>query len=292
MEVGQARYVPMCDHAGRLINDPLMLRASGDAYWFSIADSDMLLWARSVAGERQFDVAVNEPDVALAVQGPRAEDTVAALTGEHVRDVRFFRYEPAEIDGIEVLVGRAGWSKQGGFELYLLDPDRGTDLWDAVMTAGAAHDIGPGAPNLIERIESGLYSHRADAPDDADPFEVGLGKWVSLDSEVEFIGKDALRTRRAEGLKRELVGLVFDGERVPRVVSPWSATVGGQDAGSLRTAAYSPRLDRNIGLAFLDVPANARGTASRSTLTAAPDRPPWSMYHSPDPVHAADNRDR
>ena len=259
--VGQGKYTPMCDHQGRLLNDPLLLRAETDAYWFSIADNDVLLWARAVGSERRLDVEVRELDVApLAVQGPRAEEVMAALLGEEVYDIKFFRYRPFDLDGIPLLAGRAGWSKQGGFELYLLDPERGTDLWHRVMEAGAPYDIGPGAPNSIERMESGLFSLRTDAPEDADPFEVGLGRWVDLDRGVDFIGKDALAAKAAAGLTRELVGVFIDGGTLPPIIRPWPARCDGRVMGTIRSAAFSPWLGANIGYAFVHVPANRPGT--------------------------------
>ena len=261
MDVGQGRYAPVCDHDGLLLNDPLVLRPGREAYWVSIADSDLLLWIRAIGNERGLDVDVHEVDVApLAVQGPRAEDTVAVLLGDWVRDVRSFRFVRTELDGIPLLVGRAGWSKQGGFELYLLDPDRGTDLWSRVMAAGEPFDIGPGAPNFVERLESGLFSFGTDAPPDADPFEVGLGRWVSLDSAVPFIGKAALEAKARAGLRRELVGVRMEGDPVQPAARPWPARVDSAVVGAVRAAAHSPRFETNIGLAFLDVPANAPGT--------------------------------
>lgn len=261
MAVGQGKYAPMCDHQGRILNDPLLLRAEPDAYWFSIADNDSLLWARAVGNERALDVEVRELEVApLAVQGPKAEDTVAALLGDWVRDIKFFHYQPATVEEIPLLVGRAGWSKQGGFELYLLDPARGTDLWNRVMEAGEPYDIGPGAPNYIERMESGLFSLRTDAPDDADPFEVGLGRWVDIDSDVEFIGKEALAAKAAAGLQRELVGVFIDGEGIPPAIRPWPVFCDGRAVGTVRSTAHSPWLEANIGFAFVDAPANRPGT--------------------------------
>ncbi len=278
MSIGQGKYVPMCDHHGRLVNDPLLLRAAEDAYWFSIADNDVLLWARAVAYERGCDVEVTELDVApLAVQGPRAEDVVAALLGEAVRKVGFFRFQAFSVDEIQMLVGRSGWSKQGGFELYLLDPSRGTELWHAVMAAGASFGAGPGCPNSIERMESGLFSLRTDAPDDADPYEVGLGKWVDLDGDVEFIGRKALEEKRRIGLTRELVGLIIEGAAAPPAIRPWPAEADGKPVGTVRAAAYSPRYQRNLGIAFVDVPANEPGTVlaidaegERRTATVVP----------------------
>lgn len=259
--VGQGRYTPMVDHSGRLLNDPLTLRVAEDRWWISLADSDMLYWCRAVAAERDLDVRVSEPDVSpLAVQGPRAEDVVATLLGDWVRTIRFFRYEPTEVEGIPMHLGRAGWSKQGGFELYLQDQSRGTELWDLVAEAGKPFGIGPGTPNYKERIESGLLSYRGDTLDDTDPFEAGLSQYVDLDSDVDFIGKQALIAIRERGLRRELVGIVIDGDPIDGPQHPWPVMHGDLPVGTVRAATHSPRLGKNIGLAIVDVPANELGT--------------------------------
>jgi glycine cleavage system aminomethyltransferase T len=260
-DVGQGRYTPMVDHSGRLMNDPVTLRVDGERWWISLADSDMLFWCRAIAAERGLAVEVVEPDVSpLAVQGPRAEDVVADLFGEWIRDIRFFRYEPTEVEGIPIQLGRAGWSKQGGFELYLLDGSRGTELWNLVAEAGAPHGICPGTPNYMERIESALLSYRGDTLDDSDPFEARLEPFVDLDSDVDFIGREALIALRERGLRRQLVGIMIEGGPIEGPQHPWPVRHRDALVGSVRAAARSPRLDRNIGLAIVDVPANALGT--------------------------------
>ena len=250
--IGQAKYMPMCDHDGRLINDPLVLRVDEDRWWISIADGDMLHWCRAIGSERGFVSSVEEPDVSpLAVQGPLAEDVVAALLGEWVRDIRFFNYAPCEVDGIPLWVGRAGWSKQGGFEIYLCDHTRGTDLWRLVAAAGEPFGIIPAAPNYIERVESALLSFRTDNEFDTDPFELGLDRWIDMEGS-DFIGRDALLERKAAGPRRRLVGVVIDGEPISGNEQPWRALVHGREIGAVRAAAFSPRLRQNIGMALID----------------------------------------
>jgi aminomethyltransferase len=259
--VGQARYAPMVDHSGRLLNDPLVLRVGSKRWWLSLADSDMVYWCRAVAAERGLDATVTIPDVSpLAVQGPLAEDVVADLLGEWVRELGFFRYRPTTLKGIPLWVGRAGWSKQGGFELYLLDRSRGCELWHMVADTGKPYGIGPGAPSNAERIESFLLSYRGDTPDDVDPLEVGLGRFLDLDPGVEFIGREALQKKRAAGLRRQLVGVWIDGDPVGTPEHPWPAMVGSRLVGAVRAAAFSPRLERNIGLALVDIPHNRTGS--------------------------------
>lgn len=254
MEVGQGKYVAVCDHQGRLLNDPVLLKLS-DRYWFSLADSDLLLWVRAVAGEGQFDVHVCEPDVSpLAVQGPKAEDVVADLFGEHIRLIKYFGCIETSLQGIPLVLCRSGWSKQGGFELFLRDGSKGDQLWQLVKAAGEAYGIGPGAPNHIERVESGLLSWGGDTTPDSNPFEANMGKYVDVDTPVNYIGKAALQQVVAQGPARQLVGLILDGnapsawpliERVPVVVD-------SQQMGTMSAVVYSPRLGRTIGLAQID----------------------------------------
>ena len=172
IQTGQGKYVPLCSHDGTLINDPILLKLSATRYWLSIADSDIHLWASAIAAERKLDVNVSHPDVSpLAVQGPKALDVVAELFGDWVRELKYFWFKETDLDGIPLVLVRSGWSKQGGFELFLQDGTKGTELWNRVKSAGKSHGIGMGAPNDIERIESGLLSYGTDADDHTNPFE-------------------------------------------------------------------------------------------------------------------------
>ena len=252
--VGRGMYVPLCDHDGRLINDPVLLRLTKDKFWLSIANSDVLLWVRAVAAEGNFDVSVIEPDVSpLAIQGPNAEAVVVDLLGEWVRELKYFHFRETMLDNIPLIAGRSGWSKQGGFEFYLRDGSKGAELWDRVKEIGAPYGIGPGAPNPIERLESGLLSYRVDTLPDSDPFEVGLNKMISLDRTDKFIGKTALRRKAEQGLTRKLVGIVINGEPLVPNEHPWPTNVDGKPVGSVRAACYSPRRRENIGIALLSV---------------------------------------
>ncbi len=262
--VGRGKYVPLCDHQGRLINDPVLLRLEADRFWLSIADSDVLLWVRAVAAEGGYDVAVREPDVSpLAVQGPKAESVIVDLFGDWVRELKYFWFRETELDGIPLVVARSGWSKQGGFELYLRDGAKGAALWEKVKQAGAPHGIGPGAPNYIERVESGLLSYGADTEPDSTPFEVGLDSMIGLDREDDFIGKQALIREAEQGAARKLVGIAFDGDPVGTNQHPWSAFVDGEKVGTVRAVCHSPRRGGNIGLALLASSHSALGRQIR-----------------------------
>ncbi|MEO1199592.1 MAG: dimethylsulfoniopropionate demethylase [Pseudomonadota bacterium] len=248
--IGQGKYVPVCDHRGVLLNDPVLSKLDQGRYWFSIADNDLLMWVRAVAAERKFNVSVTEPDASpLAIQGPKAEALISGLLGDWVQGLKYFWFQEADLDGIPLLVARSGWSKQGGFELYLLDQSRGTDLWNRVFEAGKPYNVGPGAPNYIERVESALLSVGADTDDMTNPFEVDLGKYVHTEIAVDYIGRDALRRIQDEGPKRRRIGVIVEGTKLPPNQHRWPVTLHGEQVGEVTASAFSPRLDQNIGLA-------------------------------------------
>ena len=257
-KAGQGKYVPLCNHDGVLINDPILLKLDDDRYWLSIADSNIWFWARAIAAERWLKVAIGEPDVSpMAVQGPMAENVVAGIFGDWVRDLRYFWFRETRIQGIPVTVARSGWSKQGGFEIYLRDGRRGSDLWNIVREAGQPFGIGPGNPNWVERIESGLLSFGGDTDAATNPFEVRMGGYVDLEAADEVIGIAALRRIAAAGPRRRQLGVMLDGGRPETPGFTWhDIASGGRKIGDLTNCAWSYRLKRNIGFAL--VAASAR----------------------------------
>lgn len=256
-KLGQGKYIPMCNHQGVLINDPILLKHDEDHYWFSIADSDIWFWARAIAAERNLDVAVSEPDVSpLAVQGPKAEAVVASIFGDWVKDLKYFWFKEAEIEGIPLAVQRSGWSKQGGFELYLKDRRFGTKLWNLVKEAGQPYGIGPGAPTTAERTESGLVSYGGDTDDQTNPFEVRLGGYIDLNVDDDVIGIKALREIHKQGPKRHQLGLVLDGSDPDPLKFAWEPILmNGEKIGDMTNCVFSPRMECNIGYALISTKA-------------------------------------
>jgi len=253
-KAGQGKYVPLCNHAGVLINDPILLKLDSDRFWFSIADSNIWFWARAIAAERHLKVEVSEPDVSpLAVQGPKAEDVVASICGDWVRALKYFWFRETTIEGIPLLVARSGWSKQGGFELYLMDGAQGSKLWNIVKEAGRRWQIGPGCPNFCERVESGLLSYGGDTDEATNPFEVRLQRYVDLDAPDDVIGIEALRHIHAEGARRHQLGVVLEGEEPTSLGFRWHPILKhGRHVGHLTNCVWSFRLKKNIGFALIE----------------------------------------
>ena len=250
---GQCLYVPLVDETGGMVNDPVLLKLAEDHFWLSIADSDVLLWAKGLALGKGLDVTVREPDVSpLAIQGPKAEDLLAGLFGEHVRGIGFFRFGWIEFAGTRQLIARSGYSKQGGFEIYLDGGHLGGALWDAIWRAGQDYRITPGCPNIIERIEGGLLSYGNEFTRENNPLECGFGKLCKLDGSIDHIGLGALRAIEQEGVKRQIRGVVFGGPRAPVCAKPWPVTAGSRVIGQITSGVWSPRLERNIGLSMIE----------------------------------------
>ncbi len=257
--VGQGKYVTLCNHAGTLINDPILLKRADDLYWFSIADSNILFWARAIAAERELNVEIIEPDASpLAVQGPKAEDVVASIFGDWVRDLKYFWFKETALSGIPLAVARSGWSKQGGFEIYLMDKTRGSELWNIVKEAGKAWNIGPGNPNAHERVESGLLSYGGDTDDQTNPFEVRLGKYVDVNLPDEVVGIQALRKIKTEGPKRQQLGVILDDETPSGTSFIWFDIIfESKKIGSMTNITWSYRLKKNIGFALVSILAKS-----------------------------------
>ncbi|MEP4038038.1 dimethylsulfoniopropionate demethylase [Pseudophaeobacter sp.] len=252
-KVGDCYYIPIIDQKGGLINDPVMLKIADDRFWLSIADSDVLLYASGLAIAAGLDVEIDEPDVSpLAVQGPKAEDLLVSLFGEEVRSIGFFKYKRFDMFGTSQVIARSGYSRQGGFEIYLDDGSLGGALWDMIWEAGQAYNIKPGCPNLIERIEGGLFSYGNEMTRENNPLEYDMSKFIKLDGSVDCIGLQALQSIAAEGVQREIRGVVFDGSKVPVCSKPWPVMVGSRQVGQITSGAWSPRLEANVGVSLID----------------------------------------
>ena len=268
--VGQCLYAPMIDRNAGMLNDPVILKLAEDHFWFSIADSDMLLWADGLAQGMALDVQVREPDVwPMAIQGPKAEDLVASVFGEHVREIGFFRFAHIEHQGHRHVIARSGFSRQGGFEIYVDGFDRGEALWDAVWSAGKAFNLSPGCPHLVERIEGGLLSYGNEMTRKDNPLECGLGHYCCLDGSVEYVGRDALEAAAAEGPRRLIRGLMFSGDRCPPPQQPWALKSDDMAAGWVTSAAWSPRFNCNVALAMVEIPFLSDGTPLSFNIAGA-----------------------
>ena len=243
----QCFYIPVIDRDGGLLNDPVAVKLADDHYWMSLADSDFMLYLLGIADGRGMDVVIDEPDVSpLAVQGPKADDLMAKIFGDEVRDIRFFRYKKLAFEGREMVIARSGYSKQGGFEIYVDGTEFGMPLWNQLMAAGEELNVKAGCPNLIERVEGGLLSYGNDLTRDNTPFEAGLGKFVN--SEFEYLGKAALASRPATKMIRP----ISIGGDIPACDRLWPVFGDGRQVGQVTSAAFSPDFQTNVAIGMIE----------------------------------------
>ncbi len=249
---GQCYYVPIVDETGGMLNDPVAVKLSDDRWWISIADSDLLLWVKGIANGYRLDVLVDEPDVSpLAVQGPKSDVLMSRVFGDRVKDIRFFKFDMFEFQGRDLPVARSGYSKQGGFEIYVEGTDIGMPLWNALFEAGKDLDVRAGCPNLIERIEGGLLSYGNDMTDDNTPHECGLGKFCNTHTAIGCIGRDALLRVAKEGPVQQIRPIAIEGEPVPACDRPWPVFASGKRVGQVTSSAWSPDFSTNVSIGML-----------------------------------------
>jgi dimethylsulfoniopropionate demethylase len=246
---GQCYYVPMVDETGGMLNDPVAVKLAEDRWWISIADSDLLLWVKAMANGYRLDVLVDEPDVSpLAVQGPHSDDLMARVFGDNIRQLRFFRFGHFDFHGRDMVVARSGYSKQGGFEIYVEGSDIGMPLWNALMEAGRDLDVRAGCPNAIERIEGGLLSYGNDMTRENTPHECGLGRFCNTATAIGCVGRDALLRVAKEGPVKQIRAFEIGAQSLPRCDRPWPLLAGEKQVGIVTSAAQSP--DFGCGVAI------------------------------------------
>ncbi len=261
--VGQAKYVLICAPDGGILNDPVLTRMGENRFWFALASSDVLFYAKGLAARAGLDVELSEADVhPLQIQGPKARDVVRALFGEEILELKYYFFRETQVDGIPVVVTRTGWTSEIGYEVYLLDPSRGTALWEKILAAGAPYNIRPTGPSDIRRIEGGIFNWGADMTYEHNPFELGLERLVDCDMKGECVALDALRRIRDRGVNRRIAGIELDGDPFPALnFTKWPAQVRGQQVGPVTSAIYSPRLKKNIGYCWLPSELAVPGTS-------------------------------
>ena len=254
-KIGRCYYCPIIDDQAGLINDPVILKLDEERWWISIADSDVILFAKGLAIGKKLEVKIIEPNVdILAVQGPKSFKLMEKIFGKKITDLKFFGFDYFEFAGAKHLIARSGWSKQGGYEIYVENTNEGLTLYDKLFDLGKEFNIRPGCPNLIERIESGLLSYGNDIDNFDNPLECGFEKYVNIESKVEFLGKNKLIEIKKNGINRKLLGVKIDASQIQVSKSIPLTNDENENIGELRSGMYSPYFKKVIGIAMLKKP--------------------------------------
>ena len=266
VEVGQCRYIFLCNQDGGLLNDPVMLRMAEDRFWICCADGDIYMWAKGIAVFAGMDMQIGTPDIfPMQIQGPASPAIVSALFGDNVLDLGYYRWMNVKLDGRRFVLSRTGFSSEVGFELFMIGTDDGTSVWNRILEAGAPFGLSPGSPNRIRRIEGGVLDYGSDMTTAENPFEVGLGARVDFEK-GDFIGREALLRIAEAGPQRLMRGVFLDGPALLKNNEHrWPVLSGTETVGAMTSAVHSPRLDRNIGFALMNA-GMADAAAARLTV--------------------------
>jgi len=279
IEPMRGKYAILCNQRGGILNDPVLLRLGRDEFWFSISDSDLLLWLQGVNVARGFDVDIAEIDVApLQVQGPLSEDLMADLFGEGVRSLPYYGLMEAELAGCPVIVSQTGFTGEKGYEVYVRDATLNAEaVWYAIRGQGARYGLRVTAPAHHRRIAAGILSWGQDMDAETSPFQVNLGYQVPRRKGGDYVGRAALEAQRAAidagepPFALRLVGLKLGGLPITDYAPDFwlICTPDMRRVGHVTSPWWSPELGTNIALGYVPWEQSALGTGFRVELPEA-----------------------
>ena len=247
-------YAPLVNANGGMINDPIIIMLSEDRYWLSIADSDVLLWVMGIATGLNLDVTICEPDVSpLAVQGPKSATLMRRVFGSKIEKMGFFEIAQFQFGDYDFLISRSGYSKQGGYEIYVEGSEISQSLWNTLFEAGYDLNVRAGCPNLIERIEAGLLSYGNDMTLANTPFECGMGKFLPDKITLDCIGADTLNLEEIRSPSKVIRSLSIEYSHQIYCEEPWGIYNGNNEkVGQITSAAYSPDFEKVVALGMIN----------------------------------------
>jgi aminomethyltransferase len=275
ISVGQVVYTPWCDEYGKVIDDGTVSRLEENVYRWTAADPSLRWFTQNSTGLDVSIEDISETVAALALQGPTSGRLLKSIADADIENLKYFRVTRGSIAGITVDISRTGYTGDLGYEIWV-DADEALRVWDTVMERGRPFDIKPAGMLALDvaRIEAGLLLIDIDfnsskkaliEPQKYSPFEMGLGRLVSLDKN-NFVGQRALIKESRRAPAKQIVGLEIDWTEVerhyeaaglPPAVSPIASRVAvpvfkhGQQIGKATSSTWSPVLKKMIALGTL-----------------------------------------
>ncbi len=260
---GQAQYSALTYPEGTFVDDILVHRFAPDHYFLCVnasnADKDFE-WIRGHAGGFDAEASnVSANYTQLAIQGPKALETLQPLAGVDLAAIKYYHFTRGDVVGVPAIIARTGYTGEDGFEIYF-DPNESERVWDRILESGAPYGLLPcglAARNTL-RLEAKMALYGNDIDETTTVLEADLG-WICKFDKGDFIGRDRLLRQKEEGLKRKLVGFEMIDRGVARDHYP--VFIDGRKAGIVTSGSYAPYLKKNIGLAYLPIEHTGVGTA-------------------------------
>lgn len=259
IEDSQVLYTFMCREDGGVVDDILVYRFSEEDILLVVNASNTdkdYQWVLENHRDEHVEIEnISNETAQLAIQGPKAESLLQAHTDEDLSEIKFFfAKRHVEIDGIDCMVSRTGYTGEDGFEIYLSN-DKVVELYTNLIEDGAS-PIGLGARDTL-RFEANLPLYGNELSDDWTPIEAGFGFFVKTDK-ADFIGKEVLKKQKEDGVSRKIVGFTMSDKKIPR--HGYRVLKDGEEIGFVTTGYKSPTLGEIIGLAMVKTEFSKIGT--------------------------------
>uniref|UniRef100_UPI0038B63CD5 glycine cleavage system aminomethyltransferase GcvT n=1 Tax=Thermotomaculum hydrothermale TaxID=981385 RepID=UPI0038B63CD5 len=255
LSIKQVQYSAFPTEKGTVVDDLLVYKVNDNEYLLVVnaanIEKDFAHLSKFVD---KFDVSLtNESDdtAQMAIQGPKAEDTMFKIFGDVVREMKYYWFDYVEFEGETCLLSRTGYTGEDGFEIYC-KPELASKIWNKILDAGEEFGIEPcglGARDTL-RLEARMNLYGNDMDETTTVLEAGLG-WICKLDKGDFLGRDVLLKQKEEGLKRKLYGFEMIDKGIPRHGYP--VFHNGEEVGVVTSGSYAPYLKKNIGLAYLPI---------------------------------------
>ncbi len=280
---GQAQYSALTYENGTVVDDLLVYRFGGEKLFLVVnAGTQEKDWEWISSHRGEFDVDLRHASVEycqVAVQGPKAVEILGSLTKTELDAIKYYHFTNGTVDGVRSIISRTGYTGEDGFEIYA-DASKAVQLWNKILDAGnygsqnGILPCGLASRNTL-RLESAMSLYGHEISEEITPLEANLG-WICK-LKTDFIGRDALRKQKEEGLKRRLVGFEMTDRGIAR--DGFDVYVAGKKAGVVTSGSPAPFLKKNIGLAFVptefanigqDIKIDVRGKQLTAKIVPTP----------------------
>ncbi|RST61427.1 glycine cleavage system aminomethyltransferase GcvT [Siminovitchia terrae] len=255
LKVGGALYTALCYENGGVVDDLLVYKLGEEEYFLVVnaanTEKDFDWLKKHIVGDVSVE-NVSDQYALIAIQGPKAQSILQKLSKDtDLNDISFFKFkQDVDLDGVGALVSRTGYTGEDGFEIYC-HADDAEKLWSTLLEIGKDEGIVPcglGARDTL-RFEAGLPLYGQELSPEITPLEAGLGFAVKLNKEADFIGKEALKKQKEQGVERKLVGVEMIDRGIPR--TGYRVFSGDNEIGYVTSGTQSPTLKKNIGLVLI-----------------------------------------
>lgn len=260
---GQAQYSALTYPNGAFVDDILAHRFAQDHYFLCVNASNTdkdFDWIRGQVGDFDAEPSnVSANYTQLAVQGPKALETLQPLTGAPLAAIKYYWFARGDVDGVPAIIARTGYTGEDGFEIYF-DPNESDRIWNKILESGEPRGILPcglAARNTL-RLEAKMALYGNDIDDTTTVLEADLG-WICKLNKGDFIGRDRLVQQKEEGLKRKLIGFEMTDKGIARDHHP--IFINDREVGVVTSGSFAPYLKKNIGLAYLPIEHTGVGKA-------------------------------